>query len=67
MIYVTMRHVRKAGMCSRGVRDFVTSKGYSWDEFLRVGAPLDLVRTVDDAMVQKVADIAEAEAQDGQQ
>jgi folate-binding Fe-S cluster repair protein YgfZ len=67
MVIVTMRHIRKAGLCSRGLRQFATLHGFDWDDFLQNGMPLDQVRLIDDAMVQRVADIAEAEAAEGLQ
>lgn len=62
---VTMRHVRKAGLCSRGLRKFAEEKGLNWDDFLQNGMPLDQVRLIDDAMVQRVADLAEEEDRGG--
>lgn len=63
MVIVTMKHIRQAGLCSRGLRQFADIHGFDFSDFLKNGMPLDKVRLIDDAMVQAVADIAEAEGQ----
>lgn len=60
-VKVTMRHVRQATMCSRGVRAFFQRHGLDWDAFLREGLDAKVVRATGDAMALRVAEIAEAE------
>lgn len=66
MVIVTMRHIRQAGLCSRGLRKFAENHQFDFDDFLKNGMPLDQVRLIDDAMVQRVADLAEAEAREAE-
>ena len=57
---VRMRHVRMAGMCGgKAVRDHVIKCGLSWHDFLRHGLPIEVLRAVDDALVQQVVEAAE--------
>ena len=62
-----MRHLRQAGLCSRGARLYAAEHGYDWTKFLDEGMPIEEVRAIDDAMAQRVADLAEQdeELQDG--
>ena len=56
---VTMRHVRAAGMCSYGAREFFKRHNLSWQDFLKNGIPIaDLVKTKD-AMALQVVKVAE--------
>ena len=61
-VIITMRHVRKAGQCSRGARAFAQEHNLDWDDFLKNGISLEKMRAIDDAIGNKIADIAEAEA-----
>lgn len=58
---VTMKHIRAAGLCSRGLRRFATEKGLDFDAFLKDGMPIEEARKIDDAMVARVVAIAEAD------
>ena len=62
-----MRHLRQAGLCSRGARQYAAEHGYDWDRFLNEGMSIEEVRKIEDAMAQRVADLAEQdeERQDG--
>ena len=55
---VTMQHVRKARMCSRGARAFFTRHGLDWAEFLRAGLPIEQIEATGDAMALKVCEVA---------
>lgn len=62
-----MRHLREVGMCNRGARQIAAEHGFDWQDFLDNGVDLDLIRHIDDAMVQRVIAIAEAEeVEDGE-
>ena len=60
-IRVTMRHVRKCKMCSRGARAFFGRHGLDWSEFLRAGLPVDVIEQTGDAMALQAAAAARAE------
>lgn len=57
-VLVNMRHVRKARLCSRGVRDFLEKHGLDWQAFLKEGIDADLLIATGDAMAIKVAEVA---------
>ena len=59
---VTMRHMRQAGYCSRGVRAFFTRHGIAWGDFLRDGVPAQRLEATGDAMATRVAQIARQES-----
>jgi hypothetical protein len=61
MAIATIRHARQAGYCSRGMRQFATDNGYSWDEFLENGVSTEWLRSLDNAIATRVAEIAEEE------
>lgn len=60
-IKVTMRHVRKCKMCSRGARSFFERHGLDWTEFLKQGVPVEDLEQTGDAMAIQVAAAARAE------
>lgn len=59
---VRMEHARKAGMCSRGIRQWFTSKGLDYAQFLKDGLPASEVEALDDALAKRAAQIARDEA-----
>lgn len=61
MTIVTMRHVRKCSMCSRGARAFFERHGMDWCEFLKNGLPAEAFEATGDAMAIQVAETARAE------
>ncbi|ABI59702.1 hypothetical protein [Nitrosomonas eutropha] len=61
---VTMLHIRKAGMCSRGTRDFFLHHGLDWGLFLKQGIEAEKLAATGDAMALQVVKIAREE--DGQ-
>jgi len=66
MATATMAHARKAGMCSRGMRQFAEERNLDWDDFLQNGISTEQLRSLDDEMANQVAGIAEEEASNGQ-
>jgi len=60
-----MRHIRAAGMCSRGTRTFFQNAGLDWDRFLAEGIPAEELAATNDAMALSVVSIAEKEALSG--
>ena len=55
---ITMRHIRKAKMCSKGGRAFAKKHNVDWEDFLKNGVDSKDFEDMDDAMVQKVLEIA---------
>jgi hypothetical protein len=43
-VQVQMRHARAAGICARGVRDYLKRHGLDRDEFLTRGLPASTLR-----------------------
>lgn len=57
-VLITMRDIRKAGMCSRGARSFFIRHGLDWDLFLKKGVPAQAVWDTGDAMARQVVEVA---------
>lgn len=57
-VKVTMRHIREAGMCSKGTRAFFEAHNLDWNEFLREGIDAAKLEATGDAMAIKVAKVA---------
>lgn len=60
-----MSDIRKAKMCSQGTRAFFLSKGWDFQDFLKNGIDIELVKNCDDAMAQQVIAFYESEVRDG--
>lgn len=60
-VIVWMHHVRKAGMCSSGAREFFIRHGLDWNNFLRNGIDADILDRMNDAMATQVTTIARNE------
>lgn len=61
---VTTRHLRMAGICSRGARAFALQQGIDYDDFLKNGMSVIEMRKYNTEQARDVADIAEAEYRD---
>ena len=59
---VHMRHIRAAGLCSQGARDWFAAHGLSWSEFLSSGIAADRLRACNDTLADRVVAEAEKEA-----
>lgn len=57
-VTVTMRHIRKAKMCSRGTRVFFQRHGLDYTDFLRNGIDAEKLAATGDAMALKVVEVA---------
>ena len=55
---ITMRHIRKAKMCSRGTRSFFERHGLDWDDFLKNGIDSEKLRLTGDSMALQVVEVA---------
>ena len=60
---VYMRHIRAAGLCSRGARDWFSAHDLSWTDFLSSGISVERLRECKDALADRVIKAAEAEAE----
>lgn len=61
MIMVRMKHLRAAGFCNREPRIFFQRQGWSWQDFLDHGIPIEIVRATNDPLALQVVAIAEAD------
>lgn len=66
-VMVTMRHVRAAGLCSRGTRAWFARHGFSWPVFLDIGYPDDVLAATGDPLAMRAVAVARREANDGRQ
>ena len=55
---ITMRHVRKAKMCSHGGRAFAKKYGFDWQDFLRHGVEEKILLDTKDAMMIRLVEVA---------
>lgn len=55
---ITMRDVRAAKMCSKGARKFFARHNLDWHDFLRNGIDVEILEQIDDAMCQRVIEVA---------
>ena len=57
-----MRHVRAAGLCSKGSREWCAHYGVDWTDFLANGIPAATLIATRDPIVARIVDVARAEA-----
>lgn len=60
-VIVTMRHIRKAEMCSGGARAFFLRHGLDWSLFLKQGIEAEKLAATGDAMALQVVKVAREE------
>ena len=65
-VTIEMRHVRAAGMCSRGARRFFNQHNLDWTTFLSEGLPAEVIEATGDPNAQKVVAIAREEMKRGE-
>lgn len=58
---VRIQHVRRAGMCARGAREFFLRHALSWEDFLQNGIDAAILDRTGDVMAKQVADLARKE------
>ncbi|EXD36932.1 hypothetical protein J500_0841 [Acinetobacter sp. 479375] len=56
---IYMSDIRKANMCARGSRAFFLAQGWDWQDFLKNGIDLEIVKASNDAMAQQVVEVFE--------
>jgi hypothetical protein len=64
-ILVHMRHIREAGFCSSGMRNWFTLHELDVLDFIRYGIPVEKFEATGDHLALKVAALARAEAHSG--
>lgn len=63
---VYVRHVVAAGFCLvPGARDWFTSHGISWRDFIKEGVEISVVEATNDSLGLRVAQIARKEHENG--
>lgn len=62
---VFMRHVRMAGLCSRGSREWCLHNGVDWTAFLSEGVPDEVLLASGDPIVARVVEAARKERAGG--
>ena len=55
---ITMRDMRAAKMCSRGVRQFFKRHGFDWSDFLKNGIEAEKLLATGDAQAARVVEVA---------
>lgn len=58
---ITMKHIRRAGMCSSGARVFFIQNRLDWSDFLINGVSIEVIEATGDAMALQVAKVARDE------
>lgn len=59
MPIITMRDVRKAGYCSRGVRVFANKYNLDYQDFLLNGVDIDTLPDQDNEVLKKIREALE--------
>jgi len=62
---IEMRHVRAAGLCSRGARTWCGVHGIDWTGFLTSGIPARVLTDTGDPFAARVVAVARREAASG--
>lgn len=60
-VVITMSHVREAGFCAPGLRDFCQRNNIDMRRLAREGIPLSEVENISDANLQRVIERAKGE------
>jgi len=63
-VIIHSRHLREAGMCARGAKQWFRLHGLDFNSFLAFGIPAATVEALGDALGNKVAAVAREEAED---
>jgi hypothetical protein len=62
---IKLRHIREAEICTRGARLWFNSHGLSWNNFLTKGIEVEVIEKFDDALANRVIEVARKEKPDG--
>jgi hypothetical protein len=58
---ITYIHCKMLNYCDRGIRLFLENRGLSFNDFVANGYPVEIARTWNDLMVNRLIKIVEAE------
>lgn len=58
---IRMHHVRAAGYCNRGAREFFRRQGWNWQQFVDEGIPEEQLVETGDHHALKVIEVAHAD------
>lgn len=64
-IRVRHRHIRAAGICMAGSRDFFAKHDLDWNDFLKNGIPVKTLEEIGDPIALRAADEAVKEESNG--
>ncbi len=64
-VTVFPRHVRSAGLCTKGARDWFAKYGFDWNRFLVDGLPGETLLETEDPLAARAVAVAEREAARG--
>lgn len=56
---IYMHHIREAKMCAKGTRQFFVDRGWDFQDFLKNGIDIEVVKTCEDAMAKQVVEVVE--------
>lgn len=59
---VRPHHIRAAGVCMDGARDWAKEHGINWSRFLDDGLPVSRLEPFNDALMNRICRIAREEA-----
>lgn len=62
---IYMRHIRQAGLCAKGAREFFNHYQFDFNDFLKNGIDIKLIENTQDSMALKVVEIAKQEQNNG--
>lgn len=62
---VSLRHMRMAGVCANGGREWFRRYGLSWETFVREGLPASTIEATGDGIALRVTAEARREAAEG--
>jgi hypothetical protein len=61
---VTVAHIKKARLCTRGARTWANRHGFDYMKFLHEGCPASVIEATGDSLGRRVAAIARREAEE---
>lgn len=59
-LLVTVRHIRQAGLCMAGARDWAASRNMDWRHFVDNGIPIEELEVLDDCFANRICALARA-------
>jgi hypothetical protein len=66
-LIIRVEHMRAAGYCAKGAREFAQRHGFDWIAFVKEGVPAEQLIATGDAMAAEVVAHAERETRENGQ